>query len=521
MELINKNIHMNKIKCKSNMQLTLDDDFNVPDVKPDIERIVRDQGDITIAEIKSMNGKLYIKGELSFNLLYSCSDEGIPVDHISGKLPFEEYVNMDEACADNNIVVKWEIDDLSTTLINSRKISVRSIVSFTFIAEDLTDRPTAIGVEEGEQCQVMNKKLDITQIAVNTKDTYRIKDEVILPSGKATIYNELYYDMDLRNVDTRLAENKIMIKGEVMLFLLYISNNEEQPLQYYETELPFSGTIDCSGCLESMISDIAINVTSRNLEVKVDSDGEERVLDIEVVLELDVKAYEEDNIDILHDVYSTTKDIVPTVEECEYENILMKNNSKARISDYISLEETNRIYQICNSTGNIKVDETQVVPNGIQVDGVIDVQLLYILESDNKPLGSSRGSIPFSQVIEIKNIDEECYYDIKPSIEQLSVIMMDSSEAEVKVAINLDTIVFRKIKEKVIVDLSVEDIDMKKLQAVPSMIGYVVKPGDSLWSIAKQYYTTVDYIKELNSLENNNVQAGDRLLILKKVDAMI
>ena len=41
MELIKKNIHMNKLKNKAVSQLTLDDDYNVPDSKPDIGKIIQ------------------------------------------------------------------------------------------------------------------------------------------------------------------------------------------------------------------------------------------------------------------------------------------------------------------------------------------------------------------------------------------------------------------------------------------------------------------------------------------------
>ena len=57
MELIRKNIHMNREKCRSSLQLTLDNDLNVPDVKPDIERIVREQGDIKVLDVKVSNGR--------------------------------------------------------------------------------------------------------------------------------------------------------------------------------------------------------------------------------------------------------------------------------------------------------------------------------------------------------------------------------------------------------------------------------------------------------------------------------
>ena len=84
MELIKKNIHMNKLKCKSTLQLTLDDDFNVPDIKPDIDRIITQQGEIKINEINAMNGKLLVKGELGFNVLYFSEEDAKPIHNISG-----------------------------------------------------------------------------------------------------------------------------------------------------------------------------------------------------------------------------------------------------------------------------------------------------------------------------------------------------------------------------------------------------------------------------------------------------
>ena len=46
-------------------------------------------------------------------------------------------------------------------------------------------------------------------------------------------------------------------------------------------------------------------------------------------------------------------------------------------------------------------------------------------------------------------------------------------------------------------------------------MGYVVRDGDSIWSIAKQYYSSLDSIRKLNSLEGDDVKAGDRLIVVK------
>ena len=49
------------------------------------------------------------------------------------------------------------------------------------------------------------------------------------------------------------------------------------------------------------------------------------------------------------------------------------------------------------------------------------------------------------------------------------------------------------------------------------MTVYMVKPGDTLWDIAKRFYTTVDEICSLNELENENINAAQPLLLVKRV----
>ncbi len=71
-------------------------------------------------------------------------------------------------------------------------------------------------------------------------------------------------------------------------------------------------------------------------------------------------------------------------------------------------------------------------------------------------------------------------------------------------------------REDCIVDVEEHDLDLKKIQELPGIVGYIVQPGDSLWNIAKTYYTTPDRIMELNALETEEVQPGNRLLIIKE-----
>ena len=56
MELIKKNIHMNRLKSRILTQLTLDDDFIVPDIKADIDDVITSQGEVVIDSLRATDG---------------------------------------------------------------------------------------------------------------------------------------------------------------------------------------------------------------------------------------------------------------------------------------------------------------------------------------------------------------------------------------------------------------------------------------------------------------------------------
>ena len=47
-------------------------------------------------------------------------------------------------------------------------------------------------------------------------------------------------------------------------------------------------------------------------------------------------------------------------------------------------------------------------------------------------------------------------------------------------------------------------------------MGYIVKEGDDLWSLAKNYSTTKEGIMEVNELTSEDIKPGEKLLIFKE-----
>ena len=93
--------------------------------------------------------------------------------------------------------------------------------------------------------------------------------------------------------------------------------------------------------------------------------------------------------------------------------------------------------------------------------------------------------------------------------------MPGSDEVEIKAIVDMGITIFTRKEIQLIEDMTVSPVDMKKKAASPGIVGYVVKDGDSIWSIAKEYYSSLDSIRKLNNLDNDNIQKGDKLIVVK------
>lgn len=76
-ELIKKEIHMNRQRGTAVSQLTLDDDFIVPDALDDAVQILLSDGEVQIENSRIQGEKVLIRGKLVFRVLYRRESGGL------------------------------------------------------------------------------------------------------------------------------------------------------------------------------------------------------------------------------------------------------------------------------------------------------------------------------------------------------------------------------------------------------------------------------------------------------------
>lgn len=515
MEIVRKNISMNHICGRSQTQITLDDDFIVPDSKPDILKRIADCGEVIIEGMKAGDGRASVNGKMQFSLLYQADKTGGAPDCMEGSIDFGETVGMDGLSAGDTLKCTAKLEDLSISLINGRKISVSAIVSLELYGENTYMSSAAVDIESGDIC-CLKKNIGMLSLVENKRDILRVREQCELSANKPNAGNILWSVPELRNVETKAAADELIVRGEIHLFAMYFPEDDDENIQYVEETLPFTGKLPLAGADERMVADVLVVPAQKQVAVKPDYDVEPRILEAELVLDLDIKLYEEQNISLMTDVYSVNSRLIPVTDEAGYDNLLVRNHVRCRAGDKMKLNSSkDKILQIISSTATVNVDNISIVEDGLMVEGAARVSILYISDNDEDRLGSLTREVPFSQKIDAVGIDTDSFYSVRTDVEQLITTMLGGDELEIKMSIGIDTLILSPGTTQVITDITEEALDYAVFKKLPGICGYIVKSGDTLWDVAKKYYTTVEKIMDTNKLASENIMPGLKLLITR------
>ena len=514
MELIQKQIHYTQEGRRTFDQFYMDEDINVPDTKDDVKQIIQGKGIVKIEDISLVENYLRVSGKLYFQILYMTDSVEPRPDVLEGKLPFEEMVYIDGVQRETYFVENCRIE-FTPSMVHSRKIGVRAMIELEIGREMLMDEETPVDLES--ECPVYKKlrRINLLELQTTKKDTYRIKEEITLSGTKESVGQLLMSDICSRKLEIRPEMDALRVQGELLVFLLYLS--EDGKTDWLEQSVPFEGRIECAGAQEGMYYHVQHSLEDTLTDIRLDEDGERRVIGIEGTLNLRLNLYREEETELLEDMYSLEQQCHFDTREAVYEELLIQNHSKCKISERLSLPELKEdTLQICHSDGAVQIEHMEQKENGIQLEGVLHVSFLFLRANDTLPFGSWQGMIPFSWLLDCPEMTEEMRYNISRHVEQLSVSLAGNEAVEVKAVLSFDTFVRRPVQMQVITNVEFIPLSEKELEKRPGIVGYIVKNGDELWNLAKKFMTTEEGIKAVNGLESSVIKEGDKLLIFKE-----
>ncbi|MEF9960788.1 MAG: DUF3794 domain-containing protein [Niameybacter sp.] len=517
-ELIRKQMGLNEMTRRENVQVVKERDIIVPDGKPDMQRVLYLDGDINIDQIDVQEDRVVYKGQLDTTILYVPQNNSKEIYTMKGSIPLEDFVILDGVDSNQRIAFNYNIEHMHWNILNERKLNVKAIIGVGVEATKPKEVEIVTDVRSEGPIQTSAGIMSVVKPSQSGTEKLIVKDELTIPQGKPSIAEILKLHTDIKEEQIKRTDNEILYNGIVEICTMYTSQDEDKPVEVAKHRIPFSGSSDITKPQEEAYWNCELSVKPTYVQASPDYDGEDRIVEVECIVEAKYSTFDKNDETIVADVYCPGKKVTMTNTEADYMNLASKGTARASKKDMITLDngapDTEQIFSV-----SLKpiIDEKQVNGDKLTVSGVLEAKVVYIDPENMNMVQTAVEMIPFNQEFVCEGISKDAYVDVKVQSKDVEVSSYNKNDLMIDYTLDYVVNVYKKDMVQTINQINVEDMDKEELANYPSMTVYAAKKGDNLWSLAKRFNTTVQDIVEINDLdENTALNFGQKLIILKK-----
>ena len=176
------------------------------------------------------------------------------------------------------------------------------------------------------------------------------------------------------------------------------------------------------------------------------------------------------------------------------------------------------LVQIIDVEAAVKVEDYHPGEDGLVLEGVISVELLYQQADQENPYDSRHQEYPFSYIVQSQNGGNAGHSEllrISSSVEQVNAVLAGADEVEIRLTAGFCIAFCSKKSIRMITEIDMKPVPAEKIDNMPGIAGYVVRPQDTLWSVARKFYVSLASVREVNELNSDELKPGQKLLIVK------
>ncbi|MBQ9673828.1 MAG: DUF3794 domain-containing protein [Ruminococcus sp.] len=479
----------------------VDIDFTLPDYCPDIEKILKCTLTPQIFSRNVSGGVLEIEGVSVISVMY--------VDSVRKTLrtskqvvPFNRTMNIKEFPESHFINTT-----ATTEYVNCRALSPRRLVikgSFSIkveiVAKSVTMVPMSDSFSDFQKRCIRKNYMDVTAV---TEETFNINESISV-QNKPDIESVIKSVIKVNINEQKSIDDKIMVKGEVNLRLLYLSDLYSGETQCLDYMVPFNQIISCVGADSDTINDVSCELLSHDVNTSKESD--DKTVTLEARVNITAVCYKAREQEFLSDAYSRdymcdlkfkTLQPVSAVRPIK-RNFIRKMDISSNDKDFVKVLDVYN--ENCSST--------------VRNDGGL---ITFVGKAGICVIAVDGEGMPFyiERTMDFTDKTDEAFGDvvsISPDISSVSYRIKDEHTLELRVEISITAFVTNNDTHSVVEDIVVyEDKKIEKNNSALTL--YFADKGEALWDIAKRYFTDEDFIREDNDLSDDVLSEKEMLII--------
>lgn len=481
----------------------VEEDFVVPDIKPDILNTIRTNGTVCIYKKEVMDGKVKIDGSINVYIMYLADDEQSSIRSLNTILDFSQTINFEAVKEGMILEDKVLLKSLECRVINGRKVNLKAVLDLDLKILSNEDVEFVKEIEEIKDVQVLDKNLMLNSLLGTGTTKVYAKDTIVI-DNMDNLTEIMKVDFTIINKETKISYNKVLVKADACVRMVYLT--EDNRICTTSNLIPVMGFIDMPDVTDENLCDVRYEI--KNLLVKPNN-IEEHSIYIEAELEINAHVYQNKELKIIEDLYSPSINLVYTQKQIQAiaQKEILRDTCSIREKQFISEIGNHKIYDV-----DIKPNITKqtTLKDRILYEGEIELNFLFETE-DSSRIGLKNMELPFTFNMDCKGANPTSSIETNIEITLQDFVVMPDESIDIKIDLEFSVDLSNNQQLQVIEEIN-EDETRKDERY--SLVIYFVKPGDTLWKIAKKFRSTVSNIAKMNGIEDENkINIGQQLFI--------
>ena len=254
-----KTVCLNKCSVNQYISSWIEQDIIVPDTKPDAMKIVYINVTPYVSDIEVQSNKIKVIGKINYFIIYKVNDEKFNTRGLFVTYPYTEVLDANGIEKDMDISVVPCSKNVIFSLPNERKIAVKTEVLFKVKAKCKTDI-NLINSFNDESIECKMCETSFNNIINQTKSIIASKEDIMLPKEAEDFFEILDIDVNIINTEFKDSYNKIMVKGEIQVKMLYLCDLDNEQVKKVSFNIPFSSMIEMENINEKSKFDIQYTI---------------------------------------------------------------------------------------------------------------------------------------------------------------------------------------------------------------------------------------------------------------------
>lgn len=479
-------VHGARVKFyEKNNVIELSSDFTMPDYMPEIRKMLGIYPKLSPISRYIGNG-IEFSGRIDYDMVYVTADGELASAPLGEDFSFSVHPDYPPEVDKNG-----EID--ATADIRTESVFIRVTAPRKVNVKCRLNTMTHVyGTDIANTSLTREKNTEKLLSQINTTSIYRALSDIVELSDEINLPSSSQKPINSRgNViigEVTNEGNRLNCRGELIIDNIFQNSETGEP-ETIVRKLPFSQDIDLprspSGQLEAFsVSGICGELTLTEAEDKY-------ILDTELLLEADL-AYSCKS-EIAEDLFIPGESCDVTYRNMKYQSLQKQGNTAKTVSVSIplsdlSLTEDSLIFDTCAS-----IKSTDLANDGKELSCTMKINVLAKNQTD---ITSGEASVPITMPLGVDMTDGKLSVMARPTVKNARC-RIENGNAICEAEITISYILLAECNKKIAQELTVS-----ANAKVPDsgITVYYPQKGETLWSVAKKFSTTLSELASANDL---------------------